>query len=144
MSAVFVTIFVRLEMLYKFTKNETIVFKIFPCKISLFIEHPESMCLCIVTLKLRYKKNVFDLNKLLFLYLLLFCLDFNAEMINSKIVHDPPYWRCSDCEYNSTHKATLKRHIESKHLEFSYQCNICNHVLSSKHLYSVHMKKHFL
>jgi len=67
--------------------------------------------------------------------------DINAETINSKIVHDPPYWRCTDCEYNSTHKATLKRHIESKHMEYSYECSICNHICPTRNALQVHQKR---
>ena len=53
-------------------------------------------------------------------------------------------WICSVCGYTTTNSTTLKRHIESKHLSVSYDCDLCGQRVPSKHALVMHKKRRHL
>ena len=78
----------------------------------------------------------------LLLILTLLCLEMNdlisIKLLKSSNTDGTTYWQCTDCHYKSSHKATIKRHVESKHLEAVYQCDMCQHQVSTKHQLNAH------
>ena len=74
--------------------------------------------------------------------LIFLCLEINdlisLKLLKSFSADGSTYWQCRDCEYRSSHKATIKRHVESKHIEATYQCDICHHQVSTKHQLNSH------
>ena len=80
-------------------------------------------------------------NKALIILTLL-CLEINdlisLKLLKSSNTDGTTCWQCTDCHYKSSHKATIKRHVESKHLEAVYQCDMCQHQVSTKHQLNAH------
>ena len=78
----------------------------------------------------------------LLLILTLLCLEMNdlisIKLLKSSNTDGTTYWQYTDCHYKSSHKATIKRHVESKHLEAVYQCDMCQHQVSTKHQLNAH------
>ena len=74
--------------------------------------------------------------------LTLLCLEINdlisLKLLKSSNTDGTTCWQCTDCHYKSSHKATIKRHVESKHLEAVYQCDMCQHQVSTKHQLNAH------
>ena len=74
--------------------------------------------------------------------LTLLCLEVNdlisIKLLKSSNTDGTTYWQCTDCHYKSSHKATIKRHVESKHLEAVYQCDLCQHQVSTQHQLNAH------
>ena len=62
----------------------------------------------------------------------MFCIHpFNNK---GQVVH-----QCTDCEYISTRRTSVNRHMESKHVGlFVYGCDICLHGVPAKNALSVH------
>ena len=51
-------------------------------------------------------------------------------------------WKCMMCDQKSTHKVTLKRHIESKHTTGgSHHCQVCGKIFRSSHTLNCHMSR---
>ena len=49
-------------------------------------------------------------------------------------------WSCSDCQYQTTHKGNLFKHIESRHVEAQYySCQWCDKVCKGVNSYNVHV-----
>ena len=49
-------------------------------------------------------------------------------------------YNCKICDQKSTHKATLKRHIESKHTQGGFHpCQVCGKIFRSSHCLKIHM-----
>ena len=67
------------------------------------------------------------------------------DVIASKIMqdwNDPSKWKCCDCDYTTVHKPTLKRHIESKHVETGgYDCSICHVKVKTRRDLKIHQNK---
>ena len=34
-------------------------------------------------------------------------------------------YKCSDCDYSSIVKSNLRHHVESTHLDLTYECDLC-------------------
>ena len=70
-------------------------------------------------------------------------LDSNHELnitIESLLEKIDGTYSCKMCNQKSTHKATLKRHIEGKHTQGgSHPCQICGKIFRSSHYLNVHM-----
>ena len=48
---------------------------------------------------------------------------------------------CKLCEYTTSFKRDLARHIESRHLDLEYTCYYCDKVLKTKRTYQQHLRK---
>ena len=48
-------------------------------------------------------------------------------------------WRCFSCNYSNSAKATVKAHIEAKHISTSgYECQYCLKVCPTRHAMKMH------
>ena len=97
-----------------------------------------------ITKTLRHRSSVRSSlwASILLIILTLLCLEINdlisLKLLKSSNTDGTTYWQCTDCHYKSSHKATIKRHVESKHLEAVYQCDLCQHQVSTKHQLNAH------
>ena len=49
---------------------------------------------------------------------------------------------CLECEYTSTMKSNMRHHVESRHLDLSYHCTLCNKTQKSYKAWYTHSKTH--
>ena len=47
---------------------------------------------------------------------------------------------CGHCDYSTSHKGRLSRHVKSKHELVKYPCNHCDHKAALKWSLSIHIK----
>ena len=81
----------------------------------------------------------------------LFCDQCNASFISKrglnqhiKTIHEnTEKYKCSECEFESRHKAHLQTHFNRIHLKQRYNCDVCSAEYSCRYNFSQHMlKKH--
>ena len=47
--------------------------------------------------------------------------------------------QCLSCPYYSSTKATLRQHIEAKHIDTGgFSCSVCNKICSTRHAFKIH------
>lgn len=53
-------------------------------------------------------------------------------------------WGCAQCEYTTKFYATMKTHIESKHVDTGgFPCQFCQHICKTRQAMKMHMyRKH--
>merc|ERR1711874_315026 len=75
------------------------------------------------------------------------CVAVGEEMqrrlnLQSKMICDGPNsFRCTDCNFKTAYKSSLVNHIEAKHFDCSYSCDICGRVHSSKASLNMHFSR---
>ena len=75
------------------------------------------------------------------------CLILDIEELISSKVSKVKYsdgstrWQCNDCNYCTTGLTVLKRHVESKHVETAYYCDLCAHTAPTKHALNMHRSR---
>ena len=57
------------------------------------------------------------------------------------ICEGPSSFRCTDCTFQTAYKSSLVNHIEAKHFNYSYSCNLCGRVQSSKASLNMHFMR---
>ena len=69
--------------------------------------------------------------------------DEHEEIVMSKMINLGPGlgYKCSDCDYNSAVKSNMRHHVESTHLDLTYQCNLCPKSLKSYKSWFMHMQR---
>ena len=70
-------------------------------------------------------------------------LDNHDELVLSKMTNLGPGlgFQCNDCQYSSTVNGNMRHHIESTHLDLSYQCSLCMKSLKSYKSWFMHMQR---
>ena len=48
---------------------------------------------------------------------------------------------CTECEYKSDRNDSIRTHVEGKHLNIAYPCNICPYVTNTKEYIRRHMRQ---
>ena len=62
-----------------------------------------------------------------------------SDQVKSKMMKSDKVWQCTDCDYKSTNKANVYKHVESKHVPPQYySCEICSKVCKGINSYNVH------
>ena len=51
-------------------------------------------------------------------------------------------FNCLECDYMSPMKSNMRYHVESKHLDLNYPCNICNKTQKSYKTWYLHVQRH--
>ena len=65
------------------------------------------------------------------------------NVIVQKMYREDGVWKCSDCDYFSSHKGHTFEHIEAKHVQHSgYQCEICNKIMKTFASLRTHKSKY--
>ena len=49
---------------------------------------------------------------------------------------------CLECDYTSTMKSNMRHHVESRHLDLTYLCTLCNKTQKSYKAWYSHSKTH--
>jgi len=70
-------------------------------------------------------------------------LDDHEELVMSKMnnLGTGLGFSCTDCDYNSSVKSNMRHHVESTHLDLTYQCNLCLKSLKSYKSWFMHMQR---
>jgi len=66
----------------------------------------------------------------------------HEELIMSKIINNNGFYTCIECGYTSPQKGNIRHHVELKHLDLCYPCNICEKIQKSYKSWYLHMKYH--
>jgi len=72
-------------------------------------------------------------------------MDALNEFINSNILELSPethMLKCGMCEYTYNRRNNVARHIEAKHVEMQFQCDLCDKITPTRHALYYHKKKH--
>jgi len=72
-------------------------------------------------------------------------MDALNEFINSNILELNPethMLKCGMCEYTYNRRNNVARHIEAKHVEMQFQCDLCDKITPTRHALYYHKKKH--
>ena len=71
-------------------------------------------------------------------------MELHEAMVMSKILALGPRegFSCLECEYTSTMKSNIRHHVESRHLDLSYPCTLCNKMQKSYKAWFTHFKTH--
>ena len=73
-------------------------------------------------------------------FLIVFSVLAQIEMYMVRSSENGMYY-CKLCEYTTSFKRDLARHIESRHLDLEYTCYYCDKVLKTKRTYQQHLRK---
>ena len=68
----------------------------------------------------------------------------HEELVMSKIINlgTGVGFNCMECDYMSPMKSNMRYHVESKHLDLNYPCNICNKTQKSYKTWYLHVQRH--
>ena len=55
-----------------------------------------------------------------------------------KMLRTDSGWCCTDCDYVTNVPGNLKRHVESKHIDSNYSCDICGKQNKTKNALYMH------
>ena len=68
----------------------------------------------------------------------------NEELFLTKIIHlgQGEGFSCVDCDYISNQRSNIRNHVEMKHLNLLYTCNICSKTKKSYKAWYEHVKLH--
>jgi len=72
-------------------------------------------------------------------------MDALDEFINSNILELNPethMLKCGMCDYTYNRRNNVARHIEAKHVEMQFQCDLCDKITPTRHALYYHKKKH--
>ena len=64
-----------------------------------------------------------------------------TDSIESRLIKVQSGWQCHDCSYFSSSSSTVRRHIESKHLNIFYNCEVCGKQAPTKHALYMHKSR---
>jgi len=64
-----------------------------------------------------------------------------VNLQSKMICEGPSSFRCTDCTFQTAYKSSLVNHIEAKHFNYSYSCNLCGRVHSSKASLNMHFMR---
>ena len=64
-----------------------------------------------------------------------------VNLQSKMICEGPSSFRCMDCTFQTAYKSSLVNHIEAKHFNYSYSCNLCGRVQSSKASLNMHFMR---
>ena len=115
--------------------------KVFPCETcgKLFTKK----CHFNVHMKWHNKKNNEDKKGMLLNEVMEEMLDFNRKKeMCRKTKEEESQLKCSHCDYETSRKSDLNRHVESKHNKSNFECGICNKSFNRKDNLKMHMKTH--
>lgn len=59
-------------------------------------------------------------------------------MIDSKTIRYGKIFKCSDCDYETSVKGNLGKHIEAKHISPGVVCQFCSKVCPTRHALRMH------
>ena len=71
-------------------------------------------------------------------------LESHEDLVMSKMIFLGPGegFSCLECQYSSTMKSNIRHHVESRHLDLSYPCSVCDKVQKSYKAWYTHLKTH--
>jgi len=72
-------------------------------------------------------------------------MDALNEFISSNILELNPethMLKCGMCEYTYNRRNNVARHIEAKHVDMQFQCDLCDKITPTRHALYYHKKKH--
>ena len=58
-----------------------------------------------------------------------------------KIIQEGPNYICTDCQYVTSIKQVLKKHIEAQHISPGVMCEICHKISPTRHALRMHLKR---
>jgi hypothetical protein len=88
------------------------------------------------------KKNNEDKKGMLLNDMMEEMLDFNRKKEMGRKTKEESQLKCSHCDYETSRKSDLNRHVESKHNKSNFECGICNKLFGWKKSLMKHMKTH--
>ena len=50
--------------------------------------------------------------------------------------------KCGLCDYTYNRRNNVARHIEAKHVDMQFQCDLCDKITPTRHALYYHKKKH--
>ena len=62
-------------------------------------------------------------------------------IIQMKILQEGQNYICTDCQYVTSIKQVLKKHIEAQHISPGVMCEICHKISPTRHALRMHLKR---
>ena len=68
----------------------------------------------------------------------------HEELVMSKMTYLGPGegFACTDCDYRASKKGNIRCHVETRHLDLSYQCKYCDKIQKSYKAWYTHNRIH--